>query len=187
MSKALPLTLLAFALQGCLINSVTKLDPAASKVELVPETEKPGECKLLGKINGSSHADDEKEAKKGAENEMRNKTAALKGNYAVVESVRGGRVGTTNQREVVINGKAYFCKTLDDQLAEEEKVQKAIQEKEDAEAKEKADREAKLEEAKAKAEEAKAKREQAEKDREEKEAAEAKEKKEKKKKGKSDD
>jgi len=182
MSKALPLTLLAFALQGCLMNSVTKLDPAASKVELVPETEKPGECKFLGKVSGNSHADDEKVAKKGAENEMRNKTAALKGNYAVVETVRGGRVGTTSQREVVVNGKAYFCKTLDAQLAEEEKVQQTIQQQEDREAKEKADQDAALEEDKAKAEEARLKREQANKETEAKDAA-----KEKKKKGKGSD
>jgi hypothetical protein len=153
------------------MNSITKLDPEASKVELVPETEKPNECKFLGKIHGSSHADDEKVAKKGAENEVRNKTAALKGNFAIVESTRGGRVGTTSQREVVINGKAYFCKTLDAQMAEEEKVQQAIQEKEDLEAKEKADREAKAEEAKEKAEEARLKREQAEKEADEKDAA----------------
>ena len=185
MTKAYPLTLLVFALQGCLINSVTKLDPQASKVQLVPETEKPGECKMLGKIHGSSHSDDEKAAKQGAENDFRNKTAALKGNFAVVETVRGGRVGTTSQREVVINGKAYYCNTLEMQLSDEEKQQQAVQEKEDREAKEEADRQAKLEEAKAKAEEAKAKREQADKDRMEKEEAEKKEKKAKK--SKSDD
>lgn len=180
MTKVLPFTLIAFALQGCLINSVTKLDPQASKVQLVPETEKPGECKFLGKITGTSHADDEKLAKQGAENEFRNKAAALKGNFAVVENVRGGRMGTTSQRDVVINGKAYYCKTLEMQQAEEEKQQQAIQEKEDREAREQAEREAKLEEAKAK-------REQAEKERAEKAEAEEKEKKEKKKKGKSDD
>jgi hypothetical protein len=183
MSKALPLTLLAFALQGCLMNSVTKVNPEGSKVQLVNETEKPSECKFLGKINGSSHADDEKVAKTGAENEMRNKTAALKGNFAVVETTRGGRIGTTSQRDVVINGKAYFCKTLDESIAEEEKTQKAIQEKEDREAQEKADREAKLEEAKANAEEARLKREQLDKEADEKEAAAKKDKK----KGKSGD
>jgi hypothetical protein len=181
MTKALPLTLLAFALQGCLINSVTKLDPKAQNVQLIPETEKSGECKMLGKIHGSSHAEDEKQAKQGAENDFRNQAAKLKGNYAVVESTRGGRVGTTSQREVVINGKAYYCKTLDMQVAEEEKQQQAILEKEDREAKEQAEREAKLEEAKAK-------REQAEKERAEKEEAEKKERKERKeKKSKGDD
>jgi hypothetical protein len=183
MTKALPLTLLALSLQGCLINSVTKLNPQASKVQLVPETEKPGECKILGKITGASHADEEKLAKQGAENDFRNKAAALKGNFAVVESVRGGRVGTTSQREVVINGKAYYCNTLEMQQAEEEKQQKAIEEKEAREAQEKADREAKLEEAKVKAAEAKAKAEQAEADRAEKEAVAKKEKKDKKSKG----
>src|SRR5512145_1877938 len=160
MTKALPLTLFALALQGCLINSVTKLNPEGSKVQLVPETEKPSECKFLGKINGTSHADEEKLAKQGAENELRNKAAALKGNFAVVENVRGGRVGTTSQREVVVNGKAYFCNTLEMQQAEEEKQERAMQEKDEREAKEQAEREAKAEEAKA--EEAKTKAEEAE-------------------------
>lgn len=179
MTKALPFAVLALSLQGCLINSVTKLDPQASKVELVPETEKPSECKFLGKIVGTSHADDEKLARQGAENDFRNKAAALKGNFAVIETVGGGRKGTTSQRDVVINGKAYYCETLEMQLADEEKQQQAIQEKEDREAQEQAEREAKLEEAKAK-------REAAEKERAEKEAAEEEEKKNKKK-GKSDD
>jgi len=173
MTKALPLTLLAFSLQGCLINSVTKLDSQASQVQLVPETEKPGECKFLGKITGSSHADDEKLAKQGAENEFRNKAAALKGNFAVIESSRGGRVGTTNQLEVVINGKAYYCKTLEMQQVDEEKQQKAIAEQEEREAKEQAEKEAKIEEEKAK-------REQQEKERAEKAEADKKDEKDKK-------
>jgi colicin import membrane protein len=180
MIKALPVALLALSLQGCLINSVSKLSPEASKVQLVPETEKPSECKFLGKIVGTSHAEDEKDAKQGAENDFRNKAAAKKGNFAVIENSRGGRMGTTSQREVVINGKAYYCKTLEMQQAEEEKAQAAIQAKEEREAKEEAEREAA-------AEEAKAKREQQEKERAEKAEAEEQEKKDKKSKKKSAD
>lgn len=164
MNLAQSLTLLALTLQGCLINSVTKLDPAASKVEVVPETEKPSECKFLGKITGRSHASDEKEARKGAENELRNKTAELKGNFAIIENVRGGRVGTTSQQDVVINGKAYDCQTLDMQLADEEKQAQAVQEKEASEAKAQQEKEDK-------AAEDKAKREQAEQERKDKDAA----------------
>jgi hypothetical protein len=171
MIRALPLTLLAFSLQGCLVNSVSKLDSKATNVQLVPETEKPGECKFLGKITGTSHADDEKLAKEGAENDFRNRAAKLNGNFAVVENSRGGRVGTTNQREVVINGKAYYCKTLEMQQAEEEKEQAAIAAKDEREAKEEAEKQAKLDEEKAKREEAE--KELAEKEKAAKEKAEA--------------
>lgn len=181
MNKTLPLTLLAAVLlPSCLFNSVVKLKPEAEKVQLVPETEKPSECKFLGKITGSSHAEEEKDAKQGAENDFRNKAAALKANFAVVENVRGGRVGTTSQRDVVINGKAYACKTLEMQEKEEEKRQQAIAEEEEREEKERIAKEAK-------AEEEKAKREQEEKDRAEKEATEAQEKKDKKKSKKSEE
>lgn len=183
MTQSIPLALLAFALQGCLFNSVAKLKPEAAKVQVVPETEKPSDCKFLGKIVGTSHADDEKTAKQGAENDLRNKAAALKANFAIVENTRGGRVGTTSQRDVVINGKAYDCKTLEMQQAEEEKHAQAIAEQEEREAKEKAEQEAK-------AEEAKAKREQEEREAKEKEAKEKEEEKarrEKRKKGDSDD
>jgi hypothetical protein len=173
MTKTLPLTLVALTLQGCLINGVTKLNAQGSKVELVSETDKPSECTFLGKVTGTSNDDDAEQAKKGAENDLRNKAAALKGNFAVVENVRG-------KRDIVINGKAYDCKTMDMQLAEEEKHQKAIQDKEERDAKAQAEKDAKAEETKAKAEEAKSKREQADKDREAKDAAEKKDKKRKK-------
>lgn len=173
MNKILPLTLVAVLLPGCFFNSVVKLKPEAEKVQLVPETEKPSECKFMGKIAGRSHADEEKEAKQGAENDFRNKAAALKANFAVIENVRGGRVGTTSQRDVVINGKAYACKTLEMQEKEEEKRQQAIAEQEEREEKERLAKEAK-------AEEEKAKREQEEKDRADKDAAEEQEKKDRK-------
>lgn len=173
MNKILPLILVVTLMPGCFINSVAKLKPEAEKVRLVPETEKPSECKFLGKITGNSHADDEKDAKLGAENDFRNRAAALKANFAVAENVRGGRVGTTNQREVVINGKAYECKTLDMQEAEEEKRQQAIAAKEEREEKERMAEEAKQEEEKAK-------REQEEKEKADKQAAEEQEKQEKK-------
>lgn len=173
MSKKYPLVLLAFVCPACLFNSVTKLDSEAKHVQMVSETEKPSECKFLGKLTGTSHAEEEKEAKQGAENDFRNKAAELQGNFAVIENVRGGRIGTTSQREVVINGKAYKCKTLDMQVAEEEKEAQAVAEKEEREAKAEAERQARLEEEKAK-------REQEEKDRAEKEQAEKEEKKAKK-------
>jgi hypothetical protein len=167
MNKTVTLTFVALSISACVFTGPVKLNPQGAKVEMVSETEKPSECNFLGKITGTSHDDDAKAAREGAENDLRNQTAALKGNFAVVENVRG-------ERDIVINGKAYECKTLDMQLAEEEKHQAAVEEKEQREEKEKADREAK-------AEEAKAKREQDKRDREEKLAAEEQERKDKKK------
>ncbi|MGE5783997.1 MAG: DUF4156 domain-containing protein [Myxococcales bacterium] len=173
MSKTSPIILLAFVSSACFFNSVTKLDAEAKHVHLVTDTDKPSECKFLGKITATSHADDEKLARQGAENELRNRAAELRGNFAVIEQARGGRIGTTSQREVVINGKAYHCRTLDMQVAEEEKAAQALAEKEEREAKAEAEEQARLEEEKAK-------REQEEKDRAEKEQAEKEEKKSKK-------
>ncbi|MGC4092563.1 MAG: DUF4156 domain-containing protein [Polyangiaceae bacterium] len=163
MTKAVSLSLLALLSAGCVFNSVTKLDPKAANVELVRETDKPVDCKFLGKIMGRSHADTEKEARKGAENEMRNQTAKLKGNYALIENTRGGPVGTTSQREVVINGRALYCKTLEMQQEEEKKHEQALKEKEEREIKEAAEKERKAEEAK----EAKERREREQQERDE--------------------
>ena len=152
MTQSASFYLLALLSAGCVFNSVTKLDPKAANVELVRETDKPTDCKLLGKITGTSHADTEKEAKKGAENDLRNQTAKLKGNFALVESQRGGPVGTTSQREVVIQGRALFCKTLEMQQKEEEKREQELKDKEEREIREQAEKERKAEEEKEKRE-----------------------------------
>ncbi|MFZ5893190.1 MAG: DUF4156 domain-containing protein [Myxococcota bacterium] len=152
MTKAASFSLLALLSAGCVFNSVTKLDPKASHVELVREHDKPTDCKFLAKITGTSHADNEKEARKGAENDLRNQTAKLKGNFALIENQRGGPVGTTSQREVVINGKALFCKTLEMQQEEDKKHEQELKEKEEREIREQAEKERKAEEEKEKRE-----------------------------------
>lgn len=152
MSKAVSLSLTALLSVGCVFNSVAKLDPKAESVVVVHETDKPTDCKYLGKIVGRSHADSEKEARKGAENDLRNQAAKLKGNFALIENQRGGPVGTTSQREVVMNGKAMFCKTLEMQQAEEAKHEQEMKEKEDREIREQAEKERKAEEEKEKKE-----------------------------------
>src|SRR5512133_1911470 len=81
MSKIPPIILLAFATPACLFNSVAKLDAEAKHVQLVSDTDRPSECKFLGKITATSHADDEKLARQGAENELRNRAAELHGNF----------------------------------------------------------------------------------------------------------
>ncbi len=154
-------SLLALSFTGCLINSVADLESQGKAVTVVPETERPTECKLLGRIQGTSHADEEKLARQGAENDFRNKAGELKANYAVIEREGGGRKGTSSQVEAVVTGRAYFCQTLEMQEAEEAKRMKAIEEKEaeeerlkaeeeQREAEEKAEKEAKEAEKKAK-------------------------------------
>lgn len=151
MTKALSISLAAL-LSACVFNSVAKLDPKAEGVVVVRETDKPTDCRYLGKIMGRSHADDEKQARQGAENDLRNQAAKLKANFALIESQRGGPVGTTSQREVVINGKALSCKTLEMQQAEEAKHEQELKEKEDREIREQAEKERKAEEEKEKRE-----------------------------------
>jgi hypothetical protein len=158
MTSKLPWLAFALVLPGCLFNSVAKLEDQGKAVTVVPETEKPSECKFLGKLMGSSHSEDKNAAREGANNDFRNKAGALKANFAVVESEGGGRKGTSCQQEVVLNGKAYYCKTLDMQQAEEEQRQKAIDAKDQQAEKEQAEREAKEEEEKAKKEEKKGKK-----------------------------
>jgi hypothetical protein len=168
---ALPLTLFP----GCVFDSVTKLEPEAEHITLVNEVDRPTNCKVLGKIQGSSRSSETKQARKGAENEFRNQALKLKANYALIENDRGGHVGTTTQQEVVLNGKALYCKTLEMETKEEEAKEKARVEKEEKERKAQEEKERKAEEDKAKKEQAERDREEKEKEREAKEKEKEKE------------
>ncbi len=175
MVKASIASLSAIVLCGCMFSRVKDLDPEAAGVTVVRDTDKPGECKFLGKIRGTSRSTDEKEARQGAENDLRNQAAEKKANFATIDKVGKGRVGTTDQREVVINGKAYFCKTVDMQMKEMEAHDKAIQEKEAKQAREQAEAEQIAAQEKAEKEKEEAE-EKAEKEKEEAEDEEAEEK-----------
>jgi Domain of unknown function (DUF4156) len=133
MSKTCALFVLAATLTACL-SSVATLEPRAQNVKLVHETDRPLRCEVLGKINGVSESSDEKEARTGAENDFRNSAAALKANFAFVETERSSQLGTGSQRRVFLEGKALGCQT-EEMEAEEEKAQAAQrEEKEKAEA-----------------------------------------------------
>ncbi|HWA77887.1 MAG TPA: DUF4156 domain-containing protein [Polyangiaceae bacterium] len=150
-NKALLLGLVVVC-QACIFDSVVKLDPEASKVEIVRDTSRPLDCDYKGKISGSSRSDDEKKARTGAENDFRNHAAELKANFALIENERTGHVGTTSKKEAFIGGKALYCRTLEMQQAEEARQEKAAQEKEEREIKEQAEKERKAEEEKEKRE-----------------------------------
>jgi hypothetical protein len=131
--------LASLSLLGCLSN-VVALNPDAKEVKIVRETDKPLNCKVLGKITGTSRDDDGKLARSGAENDFRNHAAELDANFALVETDRDNRVGTSSQRDVFLGGKALYCMT------EELEEAAAKKEADDREAKEKAEAEAKAKE-----------------------------------------
>jgi hypothetical protein len=140
----------ALALPACLSN-VVALNPNAKAVKIVRETDRPLNCKVLGKISGTSRDNDGKLAREGAENDFRNHAAELDANFALVETDRDNRVGTSSQRDVFLGGKAMYCMTdeLEEQQAKEEAAAKEAKEKEAAE------QQAKEDEEKAKEKEAK--------------------------------
>lgn len=134
---------MALGTSGCL-SDVVALEPRASGVKLVHETDKPLHCDVLGKINGRSRSSDETEGRTGAENDFRNQAAALKANFALIESERSSPVGTGSQREHNLQGKALGCQT-EEMEAEQEKADAAARE---AKEKEAAEQEAKAAEEK---------------------------------------
>ena len=141
MLKKLASFVVLSALMPACFSNVVALEPKASKVTVVHETDKPLHCEVLGKIQGMSRSADEKEGHTGAENDFRNHAAELKANFAYVEAERAGLVGTSSQKDYFIGGKALMCQT--------EEMEEA-QEKEDAaarDAKQKADDDQKQKEA----------------------------------------
>jgi hypothetical protein len=143
MTKKLALCVLTALLPGCLSNVVT-LKPEAKSITIVNETTKPLRCDVLGKISGMSRSTDGKEAQTGAENDFRNQASEFEGaNFAFVETERNNRVGTSDQRDVFLGGKALRCMTDEMEEAEEKKAAADKEAKEKAEADEKAKEEEK--------------------------------------------
>ncbi len=144
----------AICLPACL-GTVVPLTPQAKNVAIVHETDKPLHCEVLGKVSGRSRSSNEQEAKTGAQNDVRNQTAELKGNFAYVEAERGGQVGTGAEYDAFVGGKALLCQTEE----MEEQQEKAAAAARDAKEKEQAELAEKEAEAKkAKADEKKAKK-----------------------------
>jgi hypothetical protein len=167
MSNSLPAFLIALGLSGC--SSVATLEPGAKSVTVVRETDRPGQCRVLGKIHGSSHAGDLKTAREGAENDLRNRAAKLKANFAMIESERTGRRGTSKSMQVVLGGKALACQTLEMDEADEKRREEALKKKEDDELKAQQEKERLEQEAKEKEAREKEEREAKEKEAKEKE------------------
>jgi hypothetical protein len=90
-------------------EKIVKAEPKAMEVKVVRADDKPFHCQVLGEIQGTSRAEDKDKARGGAENDLKNRTAALKGNYALVETDRSNPVGTSSYTETVLIGKALKC------------------------------------------------------------------------------
>ncbi len=151
------LLVVSLLLPGCFAN-VVALEPKAESVKIVHETDKPLRCAVKGKISGTSRSTDKKEAETGAANDFRNHAAELKANFAFVEAQRSGPVGTSNQQDVFIGGKALLCETEAMEEAQDKADAKAREQKEQKEQKEQAEAEQKAKEDEAKAAEAKDKK-----------------------------
>jgi hypothetical protein len=99
------------ALSNCAYSEkVVKTESAAMNVKVVRPDDKPFHCQVLGDIEGRSRAEDKDKARGGAENDLKNRTHALKGNYALVETDRSNPVGSgSSYTETVLIGKALKC------------------------------------------------------------------------------
>ena len=130
--QSAPWLVVSFILSGCVLQNVPALEPEGKKIKLVREADKPLDCEVVADVSGTARADSEKEALKGAENDIRNKAAEYEANFAVVEIERSRNAGTGPYKEVFLGGKALNCVTFEMQ---------AKREQEQAEAKERAEQE----------------------------------------------
>lgn len=122
---------------GCVLRDVPVLEPAGKKIKLVREADKPIDCDTVADVSGTSRAQNEKEAQKGAENDIRNKAAEYEANFVVVEIERTKQAGTGPYKEVFLSGKALTCVTPEMEAAQE-KAEAERKEKEEQAAAEQA-------------------------------------------------
>lgn len=97
----------SLALSGCITANVVDLESGADKIEL--DRNRPPNCDLVADVHGESRSEDEKEARKGAENDIRNQTMAVGGDHVVVEHEQNHREGTSPFTKVFLVGKALRC------------------------------------------------------------------------------
>ncbi len=144
MLKNSRLLVVSVLLPGCLSN-VVALEPKAEAVKIVHESDKPLRCDVKGKISGTSRSSDKKQAETGAQNDFRNHAAELKANFAFVEAQRSGPVGTSDQQDVFIGGKALLCETeaMEEAHDKADAAAREQKDKEEAEQKQKEDEEKK--------------------------------------------
>ena len=90
---------------GC-VENIVEVRPQAAAVKVVKEDDRPFRCTIVGDIHGVARSQDEAKARKGAENDMRNQAASLRGNYAMVEIDRAKNVGITSYQRSISGRKS---------------------------------------------------------------------------------
>jgi hypothetical protein len=109
MRNTLALVILAGALAACVTENLVEAGPGTGKIKLVKESERPIRCQTIADVHGTSRSQSEAKARVGAENDIKNRAAALKANYVLVDVDRVKPIGTSPYREIFLGGKALAC------------------------------------------------------------------------------
>src|SRR5687768_13959695 len=99
MVTRLAVVLIALVATGCVVSDVVALEPEGKKIKLVRAADKPIDCDVVASVSGSSRAQGEKDALRGAENDLRNEASAYDANFVVVEVERIKQAGTGPYKE----------------------------------------------------------------------------------------
>jgi hypothetical protein len=101
---------LFIACGGCVTGQKIALDPAAAKIKLVHEHDKPLRCKAVADVRSEARGASDETAKESAGNAIRNAAAKYKNiNYVQLDKEQVSPVGTTDAREAFFTGKALIC------------------------------------------------------------------------------
>jgi hypothetical protein len=104
------LLLLSFpVLMACAsqIPDHVELQPGAADVEIIHDKPSPNAYKEVGEVTGVAAGTDDDAAQAAAENDLRNKAAALGASLVVVEQNLGKAVLLSDKKEIKLVGRAY--------------------------------------------------------------------------------
>lgn len=104
------LLLLSFPLLAACASQIpdhVELSAAAQDVEIVHDKPSPNAYKEIGQVTGIAAAADDEAAEAAAENDLRNKAAALGASLVTVEQNLGKAVLLSDKKEIKLVGRAY--------------------------------------------------------------------------------
>ena len=104
------LVLLSFSLLvacGAGIPDHVELQPGAQDVEIIHDKPSPNSYKEVGQVTGVAAGIDDDAAQTAAENDLRNKAAALGATLVTVDQNLGKAVLLSDKKEVRLIGRAY--------------------------------------------------------------------------------
>jgi hypothetical protein len=84
-----------------------ELQPGAQDVEIVHDKPSPNAYKEVGQVTGIASGTDDEVAEAAAENDLRNKAAALGATLVTVEQNLGKAVLLSDKKEIKLVGRAY--------------------------------------------------------------------------------